>query len=34
MRRHPFEITSKGIVVYPDKTVKVTPKGFVEGEGV
>jgi KaiC domain protein len=34
MRRHPFEITSKGIVVYPDKTVKITPKGFVEGEGV
>jgi len=35
MRRHPFEITSKGIIVYPDKTVKVTPKGFVEGgEGV
>jgi hypothetical protein len=32
---HPFKITSKGIIVYPDKTVKVTPKGFVEGgEGV
>ncbi|MET1125020.1 MAG: KaiC domain-containing protein [Archaeoglobaceae archaeon] len=23
MRRHPFEITSKGIVVYPDKVLKV-----------
>jgi KaiC domain protein len=27
MKRHPFEITSKGIVVYPDKTVKVTAEG-------
>jgi len=33
MRRHPFDITSKGIIVYPDKTVKVTPRGFVEGGG-
>lgn len=23
MRRHPFEITSKGIIVYPDKVVKL-----------
>jgi KaiC domain protein len=31
MRRHPFDITSKGIIVYPDKIVKVTPRGFIEG---
>ena len=33
MRRHPFDITSKGIVVYPDKTIRVTPRGFFEGGG-
>jgi len=33
MRRHPFDITSKGIIVYPDRTVKVTPRGFIEGGG-
>jgi KaiC domain protein len=31
MRRHPFDITSKGIIVYPDKTIKVTPREFIEG---
>jgi KaiC domain protein len=31
MRRHPFDITSKGIIVYPDKTIKVTPREFTEG---
>ena len=29
MRRHPFDITDKGIVVYHDKTVKVT-RGIIE----
>ncbi len=29
MRRHPFEITDKGIVVYPDKLVKITRFGIV-----
>jgi KaiC domain protein len=33
MRRHPFDITSKGIVVYPDKTIRVTSRGFFEGGG-
>jgi len=31
MRRHPFNITNKGIIVYPDKIVKITPRGFFEG---
>lgn len=31
MKRHPFEITSKGIVVYPEKTVRITPRGLLEG---
>ncbi|HDD26826.1 MAG TPA: KaiC domain-containing protein [Acidilobales archaeon] len=30
MRRHPFEITSKGIRVFPNKVVKVTRFGFEE----
>ena len=29
MRRHPFEITDKGIVVYPDRTLKVS-RGILE----
>ncbi len=29
MRRHPFEITDHGIVVYPDKLVKITRFGLV-----
>lgn len=33
MRRHPFDITSKGIIVYPNKTIKITPRGFMEGGG-
>ena len=33
MRRHPFDITSKGIIVYPDKTIRITPRGFLEGGG-
>ncbi|MEM2924243.1 MAG: KaiC domain-containing protein [Methanocellales archaeon] len=33
MRRHPFDITSKGIIVYPGKTIRITPRGFFEGEG-
>ncbi len=36
MRRHPFEITDKGIVVHHDKVLRVTRTGFVEvpvGEG-
>lgn len=32
MRRHPFEITNKGIVVYPDKTVRITPRGWTEAQ--
>ena len=32
MRRHPFDITDKGIVVYPNKVVKLTPKGFYVGD--
>ncbi|MEM3437981.1 MAG: KaiC domain-containing protein [Nitrososphaerales archaeon] len=32
MRRHPFDITSKGIIIYPEKTIKITPRGFFEGE--
>jgi KaiC/GvpD/RAD55 family RecA-like ATPase len=31
MRRHPFDITSKGIITYPDKTVKITSRGLFEG---
>ena len=31
MRRHPFDITDKGIIVYPDKVVKITSRGFFEG---
>ena len=31
MKRHPFEITSRGIIVYPEKTVRITPRGFLEG---
>jgi KaiC domain protein len=32
MRRHPFEITSNGIIVYPDKAISTTPRGlFFEG---
>jgi KaiC domain protein len=30
MRRHPFEITAKGIVVHPDKAVRITPRGWAE----
>lgn len=28
MRRHPFDITDKGIVIYPDKVLKVSRGGF------
>ncbi|MBS7646578.1 MAG: KaiC domain-containing protein [Candidatus Bathyarchaeia archaeon] len=31
MRRHPFDITSKGITVYPDRVIRITPRGFFEG---
>jgi len=31
MRRHPFDITSKGIVVYPERTVKITRGSLEEG---
>lgn len=30
MRRHPFDITDRGIVVYPDKVLRVTRWGFRE----
>jgi len=30
MRRHPFEITDKGIIVYPNKVLKVTRAGVFE----
>ncbi len=30
MRRHPFEITDKGIIVYHDKVLKVTKSGWHE----
>ena len=30
MRRHPFEITDKGIIVYPDRVLKFTRRGFLE----
>jgi predicted transcriptional regulator len=30
MRRHPFDITSKGIIVYPDKTVRAHLTGKTE----
>ena len=30
MRRHPFEITDKGIVVYPNKVLKITRRGIFE----
>lgn len=32
MRRHPFDITNKGIIVYPNKTIKITTRGIIEGE--
>lgn len=31
MRRHPFDITSKGIIVYPERTVKITRGSLEEG---
>jgi len=30
MNRHPFDITDKGIVVYPDKTLSISRGRFVE----
>lgn len=30
MRRHPFEITDKGIIVYPDRVLKFTRRGLLE----
>ncbi|OYT57677.1 MAG: KaiC domain-containing protein [Desulfurococcales archaeon ex4484_217_2] len=30
MRRHPFEITSKGIIIYPNKVLKITRYGVFE----
>jgi len=30
MRRHPFEITDKGIIVYPNKVVKITRRYNIE----
>jgi len=30
MRRHPFEITNKGIIVYPNKVLKITRTGVYE----
>lgn len=30
MRRHPFDITDKGIIVYPDRVLRVTRWGFRE----
>jgi len=32
MRRHPFDITNKGIIVYPNKTIRITTRGIIEGE--
>lgn len=32
MRRHPFDITSKGIIVHPNKVIKITTRGIIEGE--
>jgi len=32
MNRHPFDITDKGIVVYPDKTLSISRGRFVEEE--
>ncbi|HIC98600.1 MAG TPA: hypothetical protein EYP08_02815, partial [Pyrodictiaceae archaeon] len=32
MRRHPFEITDKGIVVYHNKVLRVTRRGIIEEE--
>ncbi|MCS7098270.1 MAG: KaiC domain-containing protein [Candidatus Methanomethyliaceae archaeon] len=31
MRRHPFDITSKGIIVHPNKVIKLTARGIIEG---
>ena len=32
MRRHPFEITDKGIVVHHNKVLRVTRRGIIEEE--
>lgn len=33
MRRHPFEITNKGLIVYPDKVLKIS-RGIYREEKV